>query len=253
MIRVYGRTIEDQTFKQSLRTNLSSAQSVMDKACEDISLHFRIRNQSNPHSSRVTSVEEEVMQLRKRTITSRLVRDQERNRKELCLKVQEFHRVLDEAECYEIAESGADVILCTCIEAGSSRIKRHAHVSQVIIDEASMCLEAESLVALTTAGQRLQQVVLLGDHKQLGAVIMSSAPRKLGLGKSLFEVLFNEPTAGKTYSSCMLQTQYRMVSIFQNSAFFSGGCGAVLVIGGPLVQTLKPATCYFFKINCSFI
>lgn len=215
VIRVYGRTIEDQTFKQSLRTNLSSAQSVMDKACEEIALHFRIRNQSNPHSSRVKLIEDEVMQLRKRTVTNGPVKDHERNRKELCLKVQEFHRALDEAEGYEIAESGTEVILCTCIEAGSSRAKRHARVSQVIIDEASMCLEAESLVALSTAGQRLQQVVLLGDHKQLGAVIMSSAPRKLGLSKSLFEVLFHEPSAGKTFSSCMLQTQYRMVSVFQ--------------------------------------
>ena len=212
VLRVYGRTIEDQTFKQSLRTNLSSAQSVMDKTCEEIALHFRIRNQSNPHSARVKTIEDEVMQLRKRTVANGGVKDHEKNRKELSLKVQAFHRALDEAEGYEISENGTEVILCTCIEAGSSRVKRHARVSHVIIDEASMCLEAESLVALGTAGQRLQQIVLLGDHKQLGAVVMSPAPRKLGLSKSLFEVLFHEPSAGKTFSSCMLQTQYRMVS-----------------------------------------
>lgn len=215
VLRVYGRTIEDQTFKQSLRTNLSSAQSVMDKTCEEIALHFRIRNPSNPHSARVKLIEDEVMQLRKRTVANGPEKDYERNRKELSLKVQEFYRALDEAEGYEIAKSGTEVILCTCIEAGSSRVKRHARVSHVIIDEASMCLEAESLVVLSTAGQRLQQVVLLGDHKQLAAVIMSSASRKLGLSKSLFEVLFHEPSTGKTYSSCMLQTQYRMVSVLQ--------------------------------------
>lgn len=217
VLRVYGRTIEDQTFKQSLRTNLPSAQSAMDKECEDISLHFRIRKRSNPHSSKVKSIEEEVMQLRRRTITKEFVKDQEKNTKELCLKVQEFYQVLNEAERYEIAET--EVILCTCVEAGSSRVKRHARVCHVIIDEASMCLEAESLVALNSAGQRLRQVVLLGDHKQLGAVIMSSVPRKLGLGKSLFDVLFNAPTAGKTYSSCMLQTQYRMVSAMSRAAY----------------------------------
>lgn len=142
------------------------------------------------------------------------MKDEVKNREELCRKVQEFYRVRNEAEQYEIAQSGTDVILCTCIEAGSSRVRRYARVSQVIIDEAGMCLEGETLVALTTAGQRLQQVVLLGDHKQLGAVIMNSVTRKLGLAKSLFEVLFNEPTTAKTYSSCMLQTQYRMVSNF---------------------------------------
>ena len=119
---------------------------------------------------------------------------------------------MEEAERYEITQSGTEVILCTCMEAGGSRVRRHARVAQVVIDEASMCLEAETLVALTAADKRLQQVVLLGDHKQLGAVITSSAPRRLGLGKSLFEVLFEEPVVGKCYSSCMLQTQYRMVS-----------------------------------------
>ena len=130
--------------------------------------------------------------------------------------IQELHSAMDDAERYEIAQSGAEVILCTCIEAGGSRVRRHARVSHVVIDEASMCLEAETLVALTAAGQRLQQVVLLGDHKQLGAVITCSAPRRLGLGKSLFEVLFDESVAGKSYSSCMLQTQYRMVSDFRD-------------------------------------
>lgn len=130
--------------------------------------------------------------------------------------IQELHSAMDDAERHEIAQSGAEVILCTCIEAGGSRVRRHARVNHVVIDEASMCLEAETLVALTAAGQRLQQVVLLGDHKQLGAVITCSAPRRLGLGKSLFEVLFDESVAGKSYSSCMLQTQYRMVSDFRD-------------------------------------
>lgn len=207
VLRIYGKTIEHQTFKQSLRTNLPSVQSVMDKNCEDISLHFRVRKRSNPHSSKLKSIEDEVMQLKKRAIAKDLAKNQERNTKDLCLKVQEFYHVLDKAERHEIAETGTEVILCTCIEAGSSRVKRHARVCQVIIDEASMCLEPESLVALNSAGK---QVVLLGDHKQLGAVIMSSVPRKLGLGKSLFDVLFNVPNAGQTFSLCKLQTQYRM-------------------------------------------
>lgn len=144
--------------------------------------------------------------------SSTTAKDQERDRNELCRVIQELYSAVDDGERYEIAESGTEVILCTCIEAGGSRVKRHGRVSHVVVDEASMCLEAETLVALAAAGQRLQQVVLLGDHKQLGAVITCSAPRKLGLGKSLFEELFDENATGKTYSSCMLQTQYRMVS-----------------------------------------
>ena len=139
--------------------------------------------------------------------------EQDSDRKELSLSIQELYSAIDEAERYEIAQTGCDIILCTCIEAGGSRVKRHARVRHVIIDEASMCLEAETLVALGAAGQQLEQVVLLGDHKQLAAVVSCSAPRKLGLGRSLFEVLYDGTTEpGKSYSTCMLQTQYRMVS-----------------------------------------
>lgn len=138
--------------------------------------------------------------------------DHDSGRTELCSAIQELYNAIEEAERYEIAQSGCEIILCTCIEAGGSRVKRHARVSHLIIDEASMCLEAETLVALSAAGQQLQQVVLLGDHKQLGAIVSCSVPRKLGLGKSLFETLFDGKGYGKSYSTCMLQTQYRMVS-----------------------------------------
>ena len=191
----------------------------MDKDCEDISLHFRVRKRSNPHSSKLKAVEEEIKQLEKRISAKDKVKKQEKNTKDLCLKMQELYQVLDEAERHEIAETGTEVILCTCIEGGSSRVKRHARVCQAIIDEASMCLEPESLVTLSSAGQRLRQVVLLGDHKQLGAVIMSSVPRKLGLGRSLFDVLFNAPNASQSFSSCKLQTQYRMVSFIALVAY----------------------------------
>ena len=73
VLRVYGRTIEDQTFKQSLRTTLWTSQSTMDTACKDISLHFRIRESSNPHSSRIAAAEEAIMQLRKKTTSHALV------------------------------------------------------------------------------------------------------------------------------------------------------------------------------------
>ena len=163
--------------------------------------------------------------------------DQERERDELCRLIEELRDAMDEAEKYEISQNGTEVILCTCIEAGAKRVKRFARISHVVIDEASMCLEAETLVALASAGQKLQQVVLLGDHKQLGAVITCSAPRRLGLGKSLFEVLFDKPVAGKAYSCCMLQTQYRMVCII--SIFRE--------LGNPSPPT-PPPYMHFFKI-----
>ena len=67
IIRVYGRTIEGQTFKQSLRTTLWTSQSTMDSACKDISLHFRIRKPNNPHALRIAAAEKAIVQLRNKT------------------------------------------------------------------------------------------------------------------------------------------------------------------------------------------
>ncbi|XP_068677064.1 3'-5' exoribonuclease HELZ2-like isoform X1 [Montipora foliosa] len=227
VIRIYGRTIEDQTFKQSVKTTFWASQSSMDMACKDIALHFRIREPSNPHCSRIAAAEEAIMQLRKKGSSqgSTTASDQESARRELCFSIQELYSAIDEAERYEICHSGCEIILCTCIEAGGSRVRRHARARHVIIDEASMCLEAETLVALSAAGQQLQQVVLLGDHKQLGAVVSCSAPRRLGLGKSLFEVLYEAAGDGKSYSTCMLQMQYRMhpsIREFPSQHFYGG-------------------------------
>ena len=65
LIRIYGRTIEDQTFKQSVKTTLWVPQSTMDPACKDNALHFRIRQPSNPHSSRIAAAEEAIAQMKK--------------------------------------------------------------------------------------------------------------------------------------------------------------------------------------------
>jgi len=56
------------------------------------------------------------------------------------------------------------LVLCTCNEASSSRITQNIAPVQVIIDEAAMATEPESMAAVKLA---LENVTLIGDHMQL--------------------------------------------------------------------------------------
>ena len=56
------------------------------------------------------------------------------------------------------------LVLCTCNEASSSRVIRNIAPVQVIIDEAAMATEPESMVAIKLASEH---VTLIGDHMQL--------------------------------------------------------------------------------------
>ena len=65
-----------------------------------------------------------------------------------------------------------------------------------------MCTEPESLVPIVAL--RPQQVVLIGDHKQLRPIVTNASARNVGLERSLFERYSDKAQ--------MLTTQYRMVS-----------------------------------------
>jgi superfamily I DNA and/or RNA helicase len=65
-----------------------------------------------------------------------------------------------------------------------------------------MCKEPESLVPIVSSSA--QQVVLVGDHKQLQPIILNKKAENLGLKRSLFERYAS--------SAIMLTKQYRMVS-----------------------------------------
>ena len=56
-----------------------------------------------------------------------------------------------------------------------------------------------------------EQVVLIGDHKQLRPIIMCKEAAELGLEKSLFEKYWLSKS-GQKVERIMLDTQYRMVS-----------------------------------------
>ena len=85
-----------------------------------------------------------------------------------------------------IKQSKFDMVLCTTSVTATSIMKLF-HIKQIIIDEAGMCKEPETLIPISSAEDTVESVVLIGDHKQLRPVIRSRVANKRGLQISLFE------------------------------------------------------------------
>lgn len=134
---------------------------------------------------------------------------------ELTERDQKKYRALRNKTEREILQA-ADVICCTCVGAGDPRLKKF-RFRQVLLDEATQAIEAEALIPIVMGAK---QVVFVGDHCQLGPVVMYKPAAKAGLTQSLFERLVligNRPIR--------LQVQYRMhpaLSEFPSNMFYEG-------------------------------
>ena len=110
----------------------------------------------------------------------------------------------------------ADVICCTCVGAGDPRLSK-LKFRTVLIDESTQAAEPECMIPLVLG---CKQVVLVGDHQQLGPVIMNKKAARAGLHQSLFErlvILGCQPIR--------LNVQYRMhpcLSEFPSNMFYEG-------------------------------
>ncbi|KAJ3355321.1 hypothetical protein HDU83_003616 [Entophlyctis luteolus] len=110
----------------------------------------------------------------------------------------------------------ADVICVTCAGAGDPRLSKFSFKT-VLIDESTQAAEPECLIPLVMG---CKQAILIGDHQQLGPVIMNKKAAKAGLSQSLFErllILGLRPLR--------LAVQYRMhpcLSDFPSNMFYEG-------------------------------
>jgi regulator of nonsense transcripts 1 len=110
----------------------------------------------------------------------------------------------------------ADVICCTCVGAGDPRLSKFQFKS-ILIDESTQATEPECMVPVVLGAK---QLVLVGDHCQLGPVVMCKKAAKAGLSQSLFERLV---LLG--IRPIRLQVQYRMhpsLSAFPSNIFYDG-------------------------------
>ncbi|KXZ45061.1 hypothetical protein GPECTOR_59g670 [Gonium pectorale] len=87
----------------------------------------------------------------------------------------------------------ARLVFATCAGAGSALLDG-VDFRVVVVDEASQATEPTTLIPLTRGSR---QAVLVGDHKQLGPLVLSEEARRLGADVPLFERLLR-PTPVRT-------------------------------------------------------
>ena len=131
-----------------------------------------------------------------------------------CSDARRYRQLRTQAE-KEILQA-ADVICCTCVGAGDPRLANF-RFRQLLIDESTQAMEAECFIPIVLG---VKQLVLVGDHCQLGPVVMCKKAAKAGLTQSLFERLV---LLG--IRPIRLQVQYRMhpsLSEFASNMFYEG-------------------------------
>jgi hypothetical protein len=190
-VRLYGGSLENLDYPIPGRvysTKAGSRDSATDEDLRHLSVHHLIRDPEKPHAFELDQYE-------------RTFRNNPRNID--AEKVKEYTKLITQATINEISEH--DIIFCTTAMATNKRLLEgtKGKIFQCIIDEAGMCTEPECMA--TIIATKAEQVVLIGDHKQLQPVIMCRSAAQLGLEKSLFERYSDR--------AVQLKAQYRMVRV----------------------------------------
>ncbi|KAG6392694.1 hypothetical protein SASPL_146918 [Salvia splendens] len=126
----------------------------------------------------------------------------------------EFPKFLKRHEVRNFCLHNSRLIFCTV--SSSAKMHETAPFELAIIDEAAQVKECESTITLQIPG--LRHAILVGDEKQLPAMVISEVCEKAGFGRSLFERLV---LLG--HSKHLLNVQYRMhpsISLFPNKEFY---------------------------------
>jgi hypothetical protein len=82
----------------------------------------------------------------------------------------------------------AQLVMRTASMAGSSTMRTAGPFDVAVLDEAAQLVEAESCIVVARWPQ-LKVLVLVGDHKQLPATVISQEAAAGGYGRSMFERL----------------------------------------------------------------
>ncbi|KAH8237739.1 hypothetical protein KR038_010270 [Drosophila bunnanda] len=197
-----SNTAVDQLTEKIHRTNLkvvrvcAKSREAIDSPVSFLALHNQIRNmETNTELKKLQQLKDETGELSSA--------DEKRYRS---LKRSAEHQLLE----------AADVICCTCVGAGDGRLSRIKFTS-ILIDESMQSTEPECMVPVVLGAK---QLILVGDHCQLGPVVMCKKAARAGLSQSLFErlvVLGIRPFR--------LEVQYRMhpeLSQFPSNFFYEG-------------------------------
>ncbi|XP_059295628.1 uncharacterized protein LOC132048965 [Lycium ferocissimum] len=122
---------------------------------------------------------------------------------------------------------GACLIFCTASSSSKLYTEGMTPLEMLVIDEAAQLKECETTIPLQLPG--LRNAILIGDEKQLPAMVHSKICEKADFGRSLFERLV---IVG--HKKHLLNVQYRMhpaISLFPNREFYENK-----IMDGPNVQ-----------------
>ncbi|KAK9950677.1 hypothetical protein M0R45_006153 [Rubus argutus] len=130
----------------------------------------------------------------------------------------------------------ACLIFCTASTCAKLHVVAGARpLELLVIDEAAQLKECESAIPLQLSG--LRHAVLVGDERQLPAMVKSKISAKADFGRSLFERL-----AKLGHKKHLLNVQYRMhpsISLFPKMEFYNNQ-----VVDGPNVKVRSYERCF---------
>ncbi|KAH7852483.1 hypothetical protein Vadar_025339 [Vaccinium darrowii] len=133
-------------------------------------------------------------------------------------------------EQYEVRSfclQNAYLIFCTASSSTKLHTEEMRPLELLVIDEAAQLKECESTIPLQLSG--LRRAILVGDERQLPAMVQSEICQSAEFGRSLFERLV---TLG--HKKHLLNFQYRMhpsISLFPNREFYESK-----ILDGPKVK-----------------
>ena len=197
VLRVYPNAIEQSLYPNpfnllhdsetsSINENLNSSL----KALKFHSLHYKIRYECGNLGETIKAFEKNF--------------DKDKQKKKYASKADrlKYNQTINKAE-NKILSDNIDILICTCNEMASGRIFHNIEAIQVIIDEAAMVTEPESMIPIRNA----EQIILIGDHQQLQPKVQSKHAERNGLITSLFQRYVDDIM----FDFCFLPEQFRMV------------------------------------------
>ena len=195
VLRIYPRNIEQSVYPSPFELlNDSETSSGSDtpylKDLMKYSLHYKIRYECGRLGETIRSFEE------------RFAASKQKERLASKADRMKYKQAIDKAS-NRILSDNIDILICTCNEMGSGRVFHNIEAEQVIIDEAAMVTEPESMIPI----QHAKQVILIGDHQQLQPRVNSRHASRNGLSTSLFQRYVDTIK----YDHLFLSEQFRMV------------------------------------------
>ncbi|XP_037554227.1 helicase with zinc finger domain 2 [Nematolebias whitei] len=204
ILRVYSQQVETLEYPYPNST-LQFSSKILRQDCSkpelrSITLHHRMREHPNPNAVEIKRFDERI-----------------RNGEDLSAKeVKEYKQLLKEARKHELKQH--DIILCTCTQSSTPSLISLVSARQILIDECAMATEPQALIPLVF--NQPEQIVLIGDHKQLRPIVKNKDVKKLGMATSLFERYYTKLHENR---AVMLDTQYRMhedICAFPSEEFY---------------------------------